>query len=86
MVASASTKAAAQFFEMTLACKHMSSKDVAAAKEKQRASVISQLPAADYDKIYTASVAEFKKKWGAMSASEQKKACDKAKAFGNQGR
>ena len=77
-LASGVVKLAANMNEMALACKHMSLQEVAAAKEKQRAATIKdmEISAADYEKLDAAAVAEFRKKWAAAPAQQQKQACD----------
>lgn len=87
-MASGLAKMAAQMNEMALACKHMSSQELAVAKEKQRSAAISDLKigSADYDKIYSAGEADFKKKWTTMPAQKQKESCDQMKAMSKQSR
>jgi len=80
-VASGMVRMSASMNEMALACKHMSSQQVDEAKAKQKSATLKDLkiPEADYEKLYTATASDFKKKWVSMSAQHQQQSCEQAK-------
>jgi hypothetical protein len=80
-VAQGVIRLAAVMNETALACKHMSSDEVQAAKAKQKDAAIAdmEIAAADYDKMYDASSQAFKAQWASLPNARQAAVCEQMK-------
>ncbi|THT99290.1 hypothetical protein E9531_12900 [Lampropedia puyangensis] len=74
---------AASMNEIAIECKHLSAAEVGEAKTQQKLAAVRdmQLSAEQYDKMYFAAQADFKKQWSAMPAANKKQTCDQMKSI-----